>query len=280
MMAVETRARRQVPCEVARVSSTMPVRMVRWLPAALVAATGLLFGVLVVAMLSRGSRQVPVSGPPFVVGDLPDTVRIFGENLLVLALYASGNVAASIIRRWRKGGAGPVTMDRDLVGRLAMVTVIGLLLLATFRQVYVLGHGISGFSAYFYVSRWRVWLSVLPHALPELTGIFLPVAAWLFASRQGRQRELVAFTVIAVLGALPLLATAALTEVYVSPRVFSALTCIGGSKPLRGEGPCSSEWKECPKLSASQFEKRYRIHLSQSEIARARRNCSPPSKRQ
>lgn len=220
-----------------------------------------------------------MSGPRFVVGDLPDAVRIFGENLLVLALYAVGNVAASIIRRWRTGGAEPVTMGRDLVSRLAIVTVIGLLLLAACRQVYVLGQGIWG-SAYFYVSRWWVWLGVLPHALLELTGIFSPVVAWVFAVREGRQRELVAFTVVAVLAALPFLVTAALIEVYVSPRVFNALTCIGGSKPLRGEGPCSSEWKECPKLSAPEFEKRYRIHLSQSEIAGARRNCSPPSKRQ
>jgi hypothetical protein len=129
-----------------------------------------------------------------------------------------------------------MTTGGELVSRLATATVVGLLLFAACRQAYVLGHGLAGYSDYFYVSRWRVWLGVLPHALPELTGIFLPVAAWLFASRHGSKRELPAFTVTAVLAALPLLVTAALLEVYVSPKAFRALTCIGASEGFRREG--------------------------------------------
>jgi hypothetical protein len=256
------------------VSSTTPARILRWLPTAFAAATALLLSVLVVAMLSGEFRQIPPSGPPFVSGNLLDAARIFAENLLVLMLYAMGGVAASVIQRRRIRNALPMTTGGELPSRLAMVIVIGLLLFAACRQAYVLGHGLAGFSEYFYVSRWRLWLGVLPHALPELTGIFLPVAAWRFASRKGRQRELLALTVAAVLAALPLLATAALIEVYVSPRVFRALTCIGVSEGFRGGGgDCGSEVKKCPRLSPVEFEKRYHIHLSPAEITGARTHC-------
>jgi uncharacterized membrane protein SpoIIM required for sporulation len=104
------------------------------------------------------------------------------------------------------------------------------------RQAVVLGHGLAGFSNYFYVSRRRLWLGVLPHALPELTGIFLPVAAWLYASREGKERELLALTAAAVLAAVPLLAAAALIEAFVSPKVFRAVTCIGEREGFRGGG--------------------------------------------
>jgi len=188
-------------------------------------------------------------------------------------LYAMGNLAASVIQRQRTGDAHLMTIGRELASRLAMALVIGLLLFAACRQAYVLGHGLAGYSDYFYVSRWRLWLGVLPHALPELTGIFLPVAAWLFASRHGKQRELLAFTVAAVLAALPLLATAALLEVYVSPKVFRALSCIGPSEGFRGGGDCGPEPQECPRLGPAEFENRFHIHLSQPEIAGARRHC-------
>ena len=159
------------------------------------------------------------------------------------------------------------------MGRLATAIVVGLLLLAACRQAYALGHRLAGFSEYFYASRWRLWLGVLPHALPELTGVFMPLAAWRFANGHGQQRELFAFTAAAVVAALPLLATAALIEVYVSPKVFRTLTCIGASEGFRAGGDCAAEPRECSRLSPAEFEKRYHIHLSQAEIAGARGRC-------
>ena len=37
-------------------------------------------------------------------------------------------------------------------------------------------------------------LTLLPHALPELFALFLPLAAWIIASRRGRWDELLAAT--------------------------------------------------------------------------------------
>ena len=63
-------------------------------------------------------------------------------------------------------------------------------------------------------TRFRLILTLLPHALPELTALFLPLAAWLVASRRGRFDELLAATAVTVAIAVPALAVAALIEVY------------------------------------------------------------------
>lgn len=273
MATAENSARRHERRGIDGWSSTMAAWTVRCLPVALVMAVALLVSVLVVAVLSGQATQVPPSGPPFVTGSITDAARIFGENVLVLILYAMGCVAASIIRGWQTRDAPYATVSKEAVGRIATALVIGLLLLAACRQAYALGHRLAGFSDYFYASRWRLWLGVLPHAPLELTGVFMPVAAWLRARRQGKQRELLALAVAAVLAALPLLAAAALIEVYVSPKAFRALTCIGASDGFRGGGDCGPEPHECPRLSAAEFEERYHIHLSQAERAGARGRC-------
>jgi uncharacterized membrane protein SpoIIM required for sporulation len=277
MAIAQNGARRQSVCGIDRASGAI-AQTVRRLPAALVAATGLLVGVLVVAMLSAESRQVPASGPPFAVGGISDAARIFGENLLVLSLYTMGNIAALVVKRWRAGEEQRRMISRKLVSQLAMAMVIGLLVFAACREAYALGRGLAGFSGYFYASPWRLWLGVLPHALPELTGIFLPVVVWFLAIREGKEHELLTYTAAAVLAALPLLATAALMEVYVSPKVFRALTCIGESEGFRRGGDCRPEPRECPKLSPAEFEKRYHIHLSQAEVSSAREHCSAAPK--
>jgi uncharacterized membrane protein SpoIIM required for sporulation len=63
---------------------------------------------------------------------------------------------------------------------------------------------------------------VLPHALPELTALFLPLAAWLIASRRGEWSQLLAATLITVLLAIPVLIAAAAIEVYLWPRILEA----------------------------------------------------------
>ena len=65
---------------------------------------------------------------------------------------------------------------------------------------------------------------LLPHALIELTALFLPLAAWIIASRRGEWDQLLAATVVTVSIALPMLVVAALIEVYVSPHVLALLS--------------------------------------------------------
>jgi hypothetical protein len=67
---------------------------------------------------------------------------------------------------------------------------------------------------------------VLPHALLELVAVFLPLAAWLVASRREEWAELLAATFVTVAVAIPLLVASAAVELLVWPdlvRVASPL---------------------------------------------------------
>jgi uncharacterized membrane protein SpoIIM required for sporulation len=64
---------------------------------------------------------------------------------------------------------------------------------------------------------------LLPHALIELTALFLPLAAWIIASRRGEWHQLLAATFVTVAIAAPMLVVAALIEVYISPHLLAAL---------------------------------------------------------
>jgi len=55
------------------------------------------------------------------------------------------------------------------------------------------------------------------------SALFLPLAAWLLASRRKQWDELLAATVVTVSIAIPTLVLAAIVEVYVSPHFVVAL---------------------------------------------------------
>jgi uncharacterized membrane protein SpoIIM required for sporulation len=66
-------------------------------------------------------------------------------------------------------------------------------------------------------------VSLLPHAVLELTALFLPLAAWLIASRRNQWNELLAATFVTVTIAVPVLLGAAAIELHVSPDLLRAL---------------------------------------------------------
>jgi len=274
-MAVGSSAAGHALRDVHLVRDALLRQTVRLIPAAILAAAVFLAGVLVIALLCSESPRVPASGPPFAAGGFGDTVRLFGENLLVLALYATGSLAALASKARSRSDAMSISRRRAGAGRAATALVLGLMFFAACRQALVLGRGVAGFAGYFYVSRSSLWLGVLPHAAPEMTAFFLPVSAWRFASRHaGRQTHLVSMAA-AVVAALPLLATAAAIETYLSPSVIRAVACIKESEGFSGGGDCGAEAPECPKLSPAEFERRYHIHVSQA-AGEAQAHCARP----
>src|SRR5437588_795498 len=86
---------------------------------------------------------------------------------------------------------------------------------------YVLGASASTVAAHLHISPARLLVALAPHALLELTALFLPLAAWIMASRRGRWDELLAATLVTVGLAVPALVVAALLEVYVSPHLVA-----------------------------------------------------------
>lgn len=101
--------------------------------------------------------------------------------------------------------------------------VVGATTFSLITQAYVLGQGASSLAWQLDVGPGVLLLGLLPHAVPELVALFLPLAAWIIASRQKDWHELLAATLVTVALAVPVLIAAAFVEVYISPGLLRAL---------------------------------------------------------
>ena len=70
-------------------------------------------------------------------------------------------------------------------------------------------------------------LTLLPHALIELVALFLPLAAWMLASRREAWNELLAATAVTTAIAVPMLILAASLEVFVWPDLLRLASPLG-----------------------------------------------------
>jgi hypothetical protein len=199
-----------------------------WFLGALAAAGLLLGAVSVVALISPSSpTSADPSAPPFAVGGPRDVVHILFANGLVLALHAMACVAGFIA-----GSSLPLQADRH-TGRMRVLHERGPAVAITFvvcatafslsMQAYTIGQATAQDAASLHVSRMLLLAGVLPHALPELVALFLPLAAWILASRRGEWERLLAATLVTVSLAVPILIAAATWEVYVAPHLLAGL---------------------------------------------------------
>jgi len=108
----------------------------------------------------------------------------------------------------------------------AILFVAAVTLFSLSTQALYLGFQGSTIAFQLDISHAMLVLSVLPHAIPELTALFLPLAAWLIASRRGEWNQLLAATFITVLLAIPVLVVSAAIEVYAWPQVLEAFSPI------------------------------------------------------
>ncbi len=202
----------------------------RWVAGSLLAALCLLTAVLLIAWLDHGYQQVLTLRPPFAVGGPAEVLRIVRENLLVLALHAlacvAGFIAGSSLPLQAQSRGGVSRWVHAHGGRLAIAFVICATAFSLSLQAYVIGHTLAGVSHFLRVSPALLLLGVLPHAILELTALFLPLAAWIIASRKLEWDQLLAATIVTVALAVPMVILAALIEVYISPHLFTALTHI------------------------------------------------------
>ncbi len=199
-----------------------------WLLGSLATATLLLLAIWAIALVSSGSALgVRPSQPPFVVGGLGDLVRILVHNLLVLALHAmacvAGFIAGSSLPLQAKYQTGLNRVIHERGRPIALACVVAATTFSLSMQAYSLGTGTAQVAAGLHVASGVVLLGLLPHALPELAALFLPLAAWIIASRRREWHRLLAATIVTVSLAVPTLVLAALWEVYVAPHLLAAL---------------------------------------------------------
>lgn len=198
-----------------------------WLGWSVAIAFGLLGAVWLVARASTPDPTPLLVPGVNTEGTLGDAMHLFGRNLLVLALHSmacvAGFMAGSSLPDIAESKTGMSRWVHEKAGPLAIGFVVCATGFSLVTQAYALGAGASTIAEHFGTSPAVLLLSLLPHALPELTALFLPLAAWIIASRAGRWNELLAATFVTTAIALPTLLTACLIEVFVSPLVIHAV---------------------------------------------------------
>jgi hypothetical protein len=198
-----------------------------WLFLSFVIVSLLLAAVYVVARLS------PPDPTRFSVlgvhrsGDLHDVAIVLYRNSLVLALHAmacvAGFIAGSSLPLSAAQRSGVWRWIHDKAGPLAIGFVVCATTFSLATQAYILGNNLSTIAGQLEVSRATLLLTYLPHALPELVAVFLPLAAWLIASRRGDWEQLLAATFVTVGIAVPVLVLSASVEVYLSPELLKLI---------------------------------------------------------
>jgi hypothetical protein len=157
-----------------------------------------------------------------------DMLPILYRNSLVLALHATACIAGFIA-----GASMPIAAAQRTglsrwvhvkAGEFAILFVAAVTLFSLSTQALYLGFQGSTLAYQLQISRFELILSVLPHALPELTALFLPLAAWTLASRRGAWEELLAATIVTVAIAVPVLVLAATIETWVTPELLAILS--------------------------------------------------------
>jgi Stage II sporulation protein M len=205
--------------------------LVPWTLGALAVAGVLLTAVWVVAVLAvpdpSGYSFPGLSHP----ADTRDFAFVLYRNGLVLALHAlacvAGFIAGSALPTAAEGYSGRWRAIHDRAGPLAIGFVVIATLFSLCTQAYALGHSAADLAGELEVSPLLLMVGLLPHALPELTALFLPLAAWTLASRRGEWRELLAATIVTVAVAVPILIAAAAVETWVSPDLLRELAGEG-----------------------------------------------------
>jgi hypothetical protein len=199
----------------------------RWIALSAAVACALLVTVLLVARLAppdSTALRLPGLGTEPTMSDV---VAIVGRNLLVLALHAmacvAGFMAGASMPQLAAQRTGLSRAIHERAGRFAILFVIAATIFSLATQAYVLGGVTSTLSAQHDVAPATLLVGLLPHALPELTALFLPLAAWTLASRRGEWNQLLAATFATTAIALPVLLVSAIVEVYVSPHLITAL---------------------------------------------------------
>jgi Stage II sporulation protein M len=201
-----------------------------WLPLSLAIALTLLAAVWVVAGVLTPDLT-PIHLPGLTSDPDPgDLLPILLRNATVLALHATACVAGFIA-----GASMPIAAAQRSgfsrwvhvkAGELAILFVCAVTLFSLATQALYLGFQGSTLAFQLEISRLELILSVFPHAILELTALFLPLAAWILASRRGEWNQLLAATFITVALAIPVLVASATIEVYVWPQILQALSPV------------------------------------------------------
>lgn len=202
-----------------------PIAVLRpWAVLSTVISVGLLMAVYLIAELTPPDPTRYLIPGVTHEATLTDYGHVLFRNSLVLALHALACVAGFMagsslplsaahrtgLSRWVHEKAGPLA-----IGFVACATLFSL-----GTQAFVIGGTAASLATQLGSSPGHLMLAITPHALPELIALFLPLAAWMIASRRGDWHELLAATFVTVAIAIPVLLAAAAVETWVTPQLL------------------------------------------------------------
>jgi Stage II sporulation protein M len=186
-------------------------------------------GALLVAVWAIGEIATPDVTPLAIAGLTSEAGPAnFGSvllrNSLVLALHATacvaGFIAGSSLALSAEARSGLSRWIHERARPVAMAWVVLVTCFSLVTQAYTLGLTGSQLALQLDISPGLLVLTVLPHAVPELVALFLPLAAWTIASRRDEWHDLLAATVATVAIAIPMLVVAATWETYGWPQLL------------------------------------------------------------
>jgi len=203
----------------------------RWTAVAATVAAMLLGGVALVALHTHG-RAADGAGSGLLIAHhtIGDALYVFRRNLLVLGIHLCACWIGAILGRPyrpapdRLGRLGRLHRPvPDWMGRAALLWALLVTLLSVGVQALALGRLLADISVAADLPRLQLLWLVLPHAVPELLAVFLPLGLFLLEARRGRLERLGLWSLQAAAIALPVLLCAAAIETYVTPgRVIAA----------------------------------------------------------
>ena len=166
-----------------------------WLGLSLLIAVGLLFAVYAIAKLSNPDLSTFIIPGYNTRATLGDYLAVLYHRGLVLALHAMACVAGLA------GGSLPLVAEQHSglalgarEGRAARDRLRGVRHSSRSARRPTSSAAPPSIAAQLGTSPGRLLLALAPHALPELVALFLPLAAWLVASRREQWHELLAAT--------------------------------------------------------------------------------------
>jgi hypothetical protein len=197
-----------------------------WFLGSILIAVGLLAAVTVVASVltpDYGFRYTPTIPDGL---ELNRILLVLGRNSLVLALHAfaciAGFIAGATLPLSAERRTGLSRVIHEKARPIAFGWVIAVTCFSLVTQAWALGLIGSTIAWETHISVPLLVLTAAPHALLELTAVFLPLAAWTIASRRGEWDQLLAATMVTVAIAIPMLIVAATWEVHVWPYILRA----------------------------------------------------------
>ena len=198
-----------------------------WLGLSVLISCGLLLTVYLVALHSAPDLTVFAIPGYNVRAGLEDYLHVLYRNSLVLALHAlacvAGFMAGSSLPLAAEHRSGLSRWVHQKAGPLAIGFVVCATLFSLSTQAYIIGGTASSIAGQLGVAPGTLLLALAPHALPELVALFLPLAAWMLASRRGEWQDLLAATLVTGAIAVPLLLAAAAIEIWASPHFLHAI---------------------------------------------------------